>query len=67
MLSMLKLLKLLMMISILSTSLFAKTVEESVESFEKRRVMSNPNVQLEDIKLVLKKRLKMVGMGIFLG
>jgi predicted DsbA family dithiol-disulfide isomerase len=51
-------LKLLKIISILSTSLFSKTIEQSVESFEKRRVMSNPNVKLEDIKLVFKKEVK---------
>lgn len=55
---MLSMLKLLTIISILSTSLFAKTIEESVESFEKRRVMSNPNVKLKDIKLVFKKEVK---------
>lgn len=55
-------LKLLTIISILSISfainLGAKTVDQRVESFEKRRINSNPSIKLESLKLALKKEVK---------
>ena len=59
---MLSMLKLLMIISILSisvtTNLGAKTIDQRVESFEKRRINSNPSIKLKSIKLALKKEVK---------
>ncbi|VAY87442.1 hypothetical protein MNB_ARC-1_372 [hydrothermal vent metagenome] len=59
---MLSILKLLTVISILSisvtTNLVAKTVEERIKSFEKRRITSNPAIKLHSLKLSFKKELK---------
>ncbi len=55
---MLSMLKLLTIISLLSVSLNAKTIEQRVESFEKRRINSNPALKLESIKLVFTKKIK---------
>ncbi len=55
---MLSMLKLLIITSILVLSANAKTTDQRVESFEKRRITSNPKVKLESLKLVLKKEVE---------
>jgi predicted DsbA family dithiol-disulfide isomerase len=55
---MLKLLTIIALSTSLVTNTWAKTVDQRVESFEKRRINSNPNLKLESLKLAFKKELK---------
>ncbi|MCK5293821.1 MAG: thioredoxin domain-containing protein [Arcobacteraceae bacterium] len=50
-------LKLLSLISLVTLSLDAKSIDEKVYSYEKHRIKSNHNIKLNSLKLVFKKDL----------
>lgn len=51
-------LKLLTIVSLLSLSLSAKSIEDRVKSFEKHRLNANPNVKLKTLDLAFTKKLE---------
>ena len=47
--------------TLLSTSLFANSIDDKILKYEKHRVSRNPNIKVNDVKLFLKKDLNMNG------
>ncbi len=58
---MLSMLKLLTIISLLSTSIWAGSVEDKILKYEKRRISKNSQIKLKSLKLFFKKDLKQDG------
>lgn len=58
---MLSMSKLLMISSLLTSSIFASSIDDSVISFEKKKFSQNSRIEIKDVKINLKKKMPVEG------